>query len=89
MCIYRWFKHVTEAVEAYKGKDKPVHRRSVRKAGSSGNISEAGAAETGAQDDEERIQEEEEEDEMDRQRKDSKEEYVSNYNIHLVQKFSF
>ena len=52
-----------------------MHRRSVHKAGSSGNINEAGTADTGAQDDGERIQEEED-DEMDRQRKDSKEEYV-------------
>ena len=83
MCMfvyYRWFKHITEAAESYKGKEKPAHRRSVRKAGSSGSVNEeAGAGEAGetgeAPPDEERIRGED--DEIDRQRKDSKEEYVS------------
>ena len=83
MCMfvcYRWFKHITEAAESYKGKEKPAHRRSVRKAGSSGSVNEEAVAgepgETGeAPPDEQGTPGED--DEIDRQRKDSKEEYVS------------
>ena len=71
---YRWFKHITEAAESYKGKEAPANRRrSVRKAGSSGSVNEEVTPGEAPQD-EERIREED--DEMDRQRKDSKEEYV-------------